>query len=195
MGKIILFSPVGGTDPISQNNLRDGSMLHICRVYKPDIVYLYMSEEILENQKKDDRYRYCLRQLEKLNGHHIEVREIERTGLVNVHDFNYYYNDFRTVLKEINETKEDGDTILLNISSGTPQMKSGLLVLVTLGEFDCKAIQVATPTHRMNEHSHQGFDVETAWELDEDNGPDFENRCEEVHVPSLLRMKNEEIIK
>ena len=39
MGKRILFSPVGGTDPI--RNCHDGSMLHICRHYKPDIVYLY----------------------------------------------------------------------------------------------------------------------------------------------------------
>ena len=40
----ILFSPLGKTDPIS--NMRDGSMLHICRIYKPNIVYLYMSSEI-----------------------------------------------------------------------------------------------------------------------------------------------------
>ena len=31
--KKILFSPIGGTDPIS--NFRDGAMLHICRIYKP----------------------------------------------------------------------------------------------------------------------------------------------------------------
>ena len=43
MGKKILFSPVGGTDPVSENNYRDGSMLHICRHYKPDKVILYLS--------------------------------------------------------------------------------------------------------------------------------------------------------
>ena len=42
MGKIILFTPVGGTDPISSTNCRDGSMLHICRNYKPDKVIMYM---------------------------------------------------------------------------------------------------------------------------------------------------------
>ena len=55
----ILFSPLGKTDPIS--NMRDGSMLHICRIYKPNIVYLYMSSEILQDHNKDDRYVYCLR--------------------------------------------------------------------------------------------------------------------------------------
>ena len=59
--KKILFSPIGGTDPIS--NFRDGAMLHICRIYKPDIVYLYLSKEMCEFQEKDDRYRYCLEQL------------------------------------------------------------------------------------------------------------------------------------
>lgn len=52
----VLFSPVGGTDPIS--NERDGALLHICRIYKPDIVYLYMSKEMLEFHKKDNRYLF-----------------------------------------------------------------------------------------------------------------------------------------
>ena len=47
MGKLYLFSPVGNTDPIKY--LYDGSMLHICRVYKPDVVYLYLSKEMWEN--------------------------------------------------------------------------------------------------------------------------------------------------
>lgn len=50
MGKRILFSPVGGTDPIKY--LHDGSMLHICRHYRPDEVVLYMSKEIMENIKR-----------------------------------------------------------------------------------------------------------------------------------------------
>lgn len=57
----VLFSPIGGTDPIS--NCRDGAMLHICRVYKPDIVYLHMSKEMLEFQRQNDRYRYCIKKL------------------------------------------------------------------------------------------------------------------------------------
>ena len=72
MGKTILFSPVGGTDPISQTNCRDGSMLHICRWYKPDTVYLYMSHEMLKFQEQDDRYRYCINELAKLQGRKIK---------------------------------------------------------------------------------------------------------------------------
>ena len=43
MNQTILFTPVGGTDPISSTNCKDGSMLHICRFYKPNKVIMYMS--------------------------------------------------------------------------------------------------------------------------------------------------------
>ena len=49
MGKTYLFTPIGNTDPIKY--FYDGSMLHICRHYKPNIVYLYLSKEMIENQK------------------------------------------------------------------------------------------------------------------------------------------------
>ena len=57
----ILFSPIGGSDPI--RNFRDGSMLHICRNYLPDQVYLYLSYEMCVHHEKDDRYRYCIEKL------------------------------------------------------------------------------------------------------------------------------------
>ncbi len=52
MNRKILFTPVGGTDPISSTNCYDGAILHICRHYKPDKVIMYMSKEMLENQEK-----------------------------------------------------------------------------------------------------------------------------------------------
>ena len=55
MNRVILFSPVGGTDPISLSNCHDGSLLHICRNYRPDKVILYMSKEMLDYQEADDR--------------------------------------------------------------------------------------------------------------------------------------------
>lgn len=195
MNQTILFSPVGGTDPISATNCRDGSLLHICRVYKPDKIYLYMSSEMLEYQKEDNRYLYCLEKLATLQKHKLEYEIIERGSLKNVQKFDFFYEDFRTLINEILETMDATDKLLLNVSSGTPAMKSGLLVLTTLGEFPCKSIQVSTPTKSINEHIHRDYDVEMLWELNEDNEPDFENRCEEVKCPTLSLLKNEEIIK
>ena len=53
----ILFSPVGGSDPIKR--MLDGPMLHCCRVYKPDIVCLYFTQSMLEYENRDQRYT-CL---------------------------------------------------------------------------------------------------------------------------------------
>ncbi len=195
MGKTILFTPVGGTDPISASNCYEGAVLHICRYYKPDKVILYMSREMLENQEKDNRYLYCLERLEKLQNRTIEYEIVERRELSNVHEFDYFYEDFRAIIQNIYASMEEGDSLLLNISSGTPAMKSGLLVLQTIGEFPATLIQVATPEKGMNEHIHKGYDVETLWDLNQDNLPDAKNRCKEITCPSLKKIKQEEIIK
>ena len=195
MNDIILFSPVGGTDPMSLYNCRDGSLIHICRVYRPSKVYLYMSKEILDNQKKDNRYLYCLEQLDKLQNRECEYIIIERPELVDVHDFDYFYNDFRRIIASIIADIDPSDLLLLNVSSGTPAMKSGLLVLQTLGEYPFKTIQVATPERKMNEHIHKGYDVTTLWELNEDNQDGFENRCKEIVCPSLSVVHKEGIMK
>ena len=146
MNQIILFSPVGGTDPISMNNCRDGSMLHICRQYRPTRVILYMSQEVLENQAADDRYRYALRKLFELQKReHVEICEIERPELTSVHEFDYFYEDFRNIIGTIFASMDETDRLLINVSSGTPAMKSGLLVLQTMGGFPAAAIQGAPP--------------------------------------------------
>lgn len=195
MNKTILFSPVGGTDPIALTNCKDGSLLHICRVYQPDTIYLYMSKEILENQKQDNRYLYCLNKLAEMQNRSMEYHVIERASLKDVQDFDFFYHDFRKIIMEIMRQLDETDTLLLNISSGTPAMKSGLLVLTTLGEFSCKTIQVVTPERGMNEHLHKHYDVVTLWELNEDNLDGYENRCREVECPTLALIKYEEIIK
>ncbi|SEG00851.1 CRISPR type III-A/MTUBE-associated protein Csm6 [Eubacterium ruminantium] len=195
MGRIILFSPVGGTDPMSQNNFYDGSMIHICRVYKPDIVYLYMSNEMLEFQKADDRYMYCIRKLEERNNHHIEIRMIERPNLTEVQRFDDIYSDFVECIKMITADMREDDKLLLNVSSGTPAMKSSLLVMNVLGEFDFTAVQVSTPEKSINEHTHDGYDVETLWDMNQDNCESFINRCNEVECPALLYQKNVESAK
>ncbi|MBO6304138.1 MAG: hypothetical protein J6M62_03535 [Selenomonadaceae bacterium] len=195
LNKTILFSPVGGTDPISNTNCQDGALLHISRVYKPDEVYMYMSAEILEFHKKDNRYLYCLDELCKLQKREEKRHIIERGELKDVQVFDYFLRDFREIIAEIGEKLDDTDTLLLNISSGTPAMKSAILALATLGDYPYRLVQVSTPQKSMNEHNHKNYDVKTLWELNEDNNENFENRCEEIKVPTLAQIKQEEIIK
>ena len=169
-------------------------MLHICRVYKPDYIYMYMSAEILEYHKKDNRYIYCLDKLYASLGKPYEYTLIERESLNDVQIFDYFYSEYRNIIQNIMSTMKADDKLLLNVSSGTPAMKSGLLVIATMGEYPCTAIQVVTPAKKMNEHSHEGYDVELAWECDVDNEPDYVNRCHEVKCPSLLLIKQQEMI-
>lgn len=192
----VLFSPVGGTDPISLNNMHDGALLHICREMKPDKVIMYMSKEILRNHKSDNRYIYCLEKLSVLQKRTIRYEIIERPDLTNVQEFDYFYRDFRNIIEQVITGLSEHDSLLLNISSGTPAMKSGIAVLSTLEEYPCQLVQVTTPVRGMNDHSHNGYDVEALWELDEDNEKYHENRCRVIeNLPTLSKIKKEEIIK
>ena len=203
MNKTILFSPVGGTDPISQDNCFDGSLLHICRVYKPDEVILYMSKEVLEKQEKDDRYRRAILKLcENQNRPSVIIQEIERPDLTNVQEFDFFYDEFQNILSEIQKEMDESDTLILNVSSGTPAMKSGLLIIQNYSDLHAKVVQVLTPTGKMTDHTHDDgknrkdiYDLDTLWELNEDNSENFINRCREIQCPSFTRLKNEETIK
>lgn len=195
MNKKILFSPVGGTDPIKY--CRDGSMIHICRHYKPDVVYLYMSHEMLEYHKKDNRYIDAIERLGNCLNHVFETHLIERNELVDVQQYDVFYRDFRKEIIKIEEDMEDGDELFLNMSSGTPAMKSALFVMATFAEYRFIPIQVSTPKKGMNsEHEdRENYDNELNWECNEDNLEVSENRCTEVKSLNLMRMMKAEIIK
>lgn len=89
MGKTILFSPVGITDPVSPKNCYDGSMLHICRHFKPDEVYLYLSSEMTEIEYADHRFTRAVSLLSKKINHEIKVHLIENPDLVKAHEFDF----------------------------------------------------------------------------------------------------------
>lgn len=193
--KKILFSPIGGTDPISNDH--DGALLHICRVYQPDILYLYLSKEILKHHEEDNRYHYCLRKLEEKIGHIFEIHWIIRKDLEDVHLFDTFIDEYQRILHKIQ--KEYKDSILyLNVSSGTPGMKSALQILALTLIGDVVPIQVSTPEKRMNPHQEDpdDYDPEYYWELNEDNEDHFLNRCRESKYQYLLdEFKKQNIIK
>ena len=99
MGKKYLFSPIGNTDPIKY--FHDGSMIH----YLPDVVYLYLSKEMLENHRKDNRYVKTLELLGEALKHNFEIRIIEAPDMVQVQQYDVFYNEFRKIIGEIRSTK------------------------------------------------------------------------------------------
>ena len=76
-------------------------------------------------------------------------------------------------------------------------MKSALLIMATLAEYRFLPIQVSTPQKKSNiEHEErQEYDVETNWELNQDNTENAENRCQEVKCMNLMRLLKLDIIK
>ena len=46
MAERVLFTCVGTSDPVRE--MRDGSMLHIMRHYRPEKVYIFLSKEIAD---------------------------------------------------------------------------------------------------------------------------------------------------
>ena len=100
MSEYILFSCVGGHDPIA--SCADGAILHICRVYKPEKVVLYLSKEMIDRQNLDDRYRKCLKLLQEKENFKIkEIKCIERPDLVKVQLFDSFYNEFENIIENI----------------------------------------------------------------------------------------------
>lgn len=150
----VLFSPIGMTDPVSQRNLNEGSLLNICRFYEPDKIYLYMSKEVMEFHEKDDRYIKCLDRVYKYLGKDFEYEIIDRSELEEVQIFDFFYKEYRDILYRIHE-ENPGAEILLNVSSGTPAMKSALFVLCALFNFPMTPVQVSTPEKKSNSESEE----------------------------------------
>lgn len=190
--KKILFSPIGSTDPIAGQH--DGAMLHIIRKYKPEKVYVYMSKEMGELEDKDMRYSYCLEQLRNHLKLEIEVEYIRRDDLVDVHIFDYFLAEFKSILKElcIPETE-----VLLNVSSGTPAMKSALQILAATFDNQVIPIQVHTPKKELNDREDikGNYSVELQWELNLDNEENYTDRCTVSPVVNMMNETKSTIIK
>ena len=160
MADYVLFSPIGGTDPIE--NYADGPMLHICRVYKPKKVYLYLSAEMVKHQQDDQRYTCCLEKLSEKLGYALDVELIERPELKEVHLYESFYGEFEAQIVRIQKNHPES-TLILNVSSGTPAMKATLLTLAAIVEtYNALAVQVATPMKAQNPRGEkkQTFDLE-----------------------------------
>ena len=183
MNRSVLFSPVGGTDPIA--NERDGSMLHICRKYKPDCVMLYLSHEMSQRHHKDDRYCDSLRRLAEREGFSPEILVEERPELSEVQVYDYFFQEFQPLLLNLHNRFPERQ-IIVNIASGTPAMKSALYLLAKFLNFPVLPVQTTTPVKAQNPRlePHADYDAELYWEFNLDN-EDYIDRCQEVQYENL----------
>lgn len=190
----ILFSPVGTTDPITQNH--DGALLHISRQYRPEAVYLFYTAEMMSYREKDHRYAQSLKALGESLHHSFEIHEILRPELVEVQRFDDFYRDFRSILQKIHEEHPEAQ-ILLNVSSGTPAIKSALQTIAALSQGIYLPIQVSSPNKKSNPkvESLKDYCIEDEWILNLDNEDNAQNRTAISSSLNLIGEIRREIAK
>ena len=180
--KYVLFSPVGTHDPIGvplNNKPSEGSMLHIIRHYKPEAVYLYITKEL---NYHDDRYKNSIKKFYPECKVYNIISNIDEDD---VNNYDIFMPDFKKYINKLHKKYQDHE-ILLNISSGTPQMKSSLILEVISSSIKLIPIQVSTPTKKKNFEDH--FNDEDLDKIDESN-ENIINRCSKVEVLSFKRSK------
>ena len=164
----ILISAVGTTDPISNNH--DAALLHIARNYRPDKIVLVYSQEMMVKQ---DLINKVLLSIEGYN----PIIEIDSTILNNdeVFLFDKMYEVMGIIVQKYTN---DDDEIILNLSSGTPQIISALFALNRINDYNTQAIQVATPKKGANKEYKDLTDSEIDALIveNQDNSLDFVDR-------------------
>lgn len=176
----ILFSPIGDTDPI--RDCYDGAMLHIVRYYQPEYVILYFTQEMEVKDKTDNRYELAIRHV----AHQCKVKKIY-TGIIDAHKYDSFLTSLPEIVygiqKDFNHAK-----LLINLSSGTPQIKTFMAFFATELE-NAVGIQVASPMHGSNRKSRTWSDGDAVNTILHNNLDDVENinRCEEANLYAIRR--------
>ena len=190
MAERVLFTCVGTTDTV--RGLRDGGMMHAMRHYRPQKVYIFVSSEMEMLNQRDRRYEKTFRFIqEKWGGYAPEVR-YNLSGIVDADDLDQVAQPmsdfFEQVVRENPETQ-----ILINLSSGTPQMKMILAQLALNNRYndrDIVGVQVRNPDKRSGDSDRtnkKNYSVEEELELNEDEEPDAPNRCSEPKLFAIQR--------
>lgn len=176
----VLFTPVGDTDPV--RGYHDGGMLHILRHYAPvDRVFVFLTKEMEDKEAEGGCYTKGIQKVAP----QCKI-EFIRSGITEPHIY-----ERLTVLQDVFQEKYEqypNEEWLLNLSSGTPQMKS-VMSLIGLDHPQVKAIQVFSPAEGSNNKSHPEKTpemLEMLYHFNDDDDPSSSNRCNEPEL-SLLK--------
>lgn len=165
----VLISAVGNTDPI--RNFHDGGLVHIARKYRPDKIIIVFSEELI--RKKDDVEKV----IRSIDSKYVPEIVYHEPIILNneVHIFDTMFEQFDAIIREY-YTKDD--EFILNLSSGTPQIKSALFVLNRLSEINVKAVQVPSPEKKSNAgvRHDDSEDIDVLIDTNMDNKQDYVDR-------------------
>lgn len=197
MGSRVLFSPVGTTDPFRDDF--EGPLLHIIRHYDPNFVYLFLTSEMAERADKDDRYHRAIREQARLLGRTGRpIVESYRSNIKDPSDFDAFGKPYQEIFAGLCERFPDAE-ILLNVSSGSPQMISAACLLASSRYLDRSYRSIQVLHHR--EHSGEKSRYMPDEYKDEDIGelmdflPEAPNRCREPNLMLFQQHMLKEQIK
>lgn len=158
----ILFTCAGTSDPVRGN--RDGGILHIMRYYHPKRVYLFLSQQIADLEAQDHRFEKTFQHMQEVCAaqgivyqpslfmHNSQLCDASKIDLVEKPLLEY----FTSVAAENPNCR-----ILLNLSSGTPQMKTLMQFLAVDSPYHVLGVQVDGPQRKKDEKESQRTDSET----------------------------------
>lgn len=212
---VIFFCPVGKTDPMSiyrnaetgEIEAFDASMMHIYRRYCPDYTYLYMTEEIYSiEMEQEHRYTKAMGLLaDSLGKTFIEDQDysILHSSITDeVYNMDVFYDEFYQMITDIRHKYGSGATIIINISSGTPAMKSALFVLQSMRNIKGKLVQALDPYPKKRTEHMDVYDVNELFKRNVDrklsdtlSKDKVSYRLRDVSNRNLNSMKISEIMK
>ena len=186
----VLYSCVGTTDPV--RGFRDGGLMHIMRHYRPEAVYLFLTSEMIELDRRDDRFNKCFRKIsQEIEGYNPQLIRFE-TDIANPSDMDLVFEPMEELLAQIRRERPR-DQILVNLTSGTPQMQVVLAQIALNPRYGALGIQVPSPENASSKalrtnHPDYLVDEELAGNLD--GGVDALNRC---RVPKMMAIRRDQL--
>jgi hypothetical protein len=158
----ILFSAVGGTD---LREREQGPLMYCLKHLEIDEVYLYLTKEIMNSYYNAPEPTTAQRSTDatisfedniKLVFPNLTVHPSDHLEVTDPDLFDESYDDFHKEITTIRHDHPD-DQLYLNVSSGTPAMKSALHVLHAIGEYNTKAFQVKNPRYFKGDISFDSY--------------------------------------
>lgn len=184
----VLLSFLGTTDPIRGE--RDGAMLHILRHYRPEVVCLLFTPEVRKLAEADERYEKVFFHLKSHWDGYAPVVLEQDLSVSDVSDMDELDQPLHDVMNRLSREYADAE-ILVNITSGTPQMQMLLSQMVLELRYHARGIQVKTPEKKagttVRTNDSENYDIDLEIECNEDEQEGAPNRCVEPEMFSVRR--------
>ncbi len=186
----ILYSCFATTDPVRGQH--DGGLMHILRFYRPNAVYLFLTKEIVKLDQKDQRIDKTFQYIrENWGGYNPRVIRYE-TGIEDPSDMDILMTPMKQLFQQV-VNENPGAKVLVNLSSGTPQMQVIMAQMALDSRYSSRGIQVKSPERSASNAERtntKGYSVEEALKGNKDEKPDVSNRCSE---PKMLAIHREAV--